>query len=122
LSQTRSDRTALVASGSALILLRAYTPGDALPLCGFHWFTGYPCPLCGLTRAMFQMAKGNWQAAIEYHALSPLVFLMLAAMVVLNIRPQWKRISVPWAHVSVLFLGYGLGRAFFKNSVMSFFN
>jgi hypothetical protein len=71
---------------------------------------------------MFLMAKGNWQAAIEYHALSPLVFLLLAATVVLNIRPQWKRISVPWAYVSVLFLGYGVGRAFLRNSVMSFFN
>ena len=122
MNQTRSDRTALIASGSALILFWAYTPGDTLPLCGFHWLTGYPCPLCGLTRAMFQMAKGNWQAAIDYHALSPLVFLMLAATVVLNIRPRWKRISVPWAYVSVLFLGYGLGRAFFRNPVMSFFN
>jgi hypothetical protein len=122
LNQTRCDRAALIASGSALILLWAYTPGDALPLCGFHWLTGYPCPFCGLTRGMCEMAKGNWQAAIEYHALSPLVFLMLTAMMVLNIWPRWKRISVPWAHVSVLFLGYGLGRAFLRNSVTSFFN
>jgi len=99
---------------AVLAILWAYTPGDGPSLCGFHWLTGRPCPLCGLTRAIFQLAKGHWQTAIEYHALSPLVPVILIA--------RWRRIAIPWAHVFALFLGYGVGRAFFKNSVISFFN
>jgi hypothetical protein len=71
---------------------------------------------------MFQIAKGHWQAAVEYHALSPLVWLLLVGTVVVNIWPRWKRVSIPWTHVAVLFLGYGFGRAFLRNSAMSFFN
>src|SRR5205807_8780089 len=66
--------TTLFRSG-VLVLLCLYTPGTDLPVCGFHWLTGRLCPLCGLTRGLFQLAKGHWQAAIDYHALSPLVFL-----------------------------------------------
>ena len=96
-----------------LAVLAIYTPGDGLALCGFHWLTGYPCPLCGLTRAMAHLLKGHWRAAIEYHALSPLVLVLMLAM---------HRFRIPWAHVAVLFLGYGVGRALLRNSVMSFFN
>ena len=63
---------------------------------------------------MFQLAKGHWRQAMEYHALSPLVPIILLAM--------WRRTAIPWAHVFALFLGYGVGRAFLKNSAMSFFN
>jgi len=53
-------------------------PADpAVRLCGFHWLTGRPCPLCGLTRALFALAKGNWTQAVQFNALSPLAFAML---------------------------------------------
>ena len=104
-----------IAAAIALFaFLWTYTPGDSPSLCGFHWLTQRPCPLCGLTRAMFELAKGHWRQAIEYHALSPLVVFIVVAV--------WRRAAVPWAHVLVLFLGYGAGRAFFRNSAMSFFN
>ena len=95
-------------------ILWTYTPADGPSFCGFHWLTQRPCPLCGLTRALFQLANGHWRQAMEYHALSPLVVVILIAM--------WRRAAMPWAHVLMLFLGYGVGRAFFRNSVMSFFN
>ena len=95
------------------MVLLVYTPNERFSLCGFRWLTGYPCPLCGLTRAMFHLVKGHWQTAIEYHALSPLVLVLLLI---------WNWVRIPWAHVVVLFLGYGLGRAFLRNSVTSFFN
>lgn len=114
MNQTRSKWLIRVTALAVFAILWAYTPGDSPSLCGFHWLTGRPCPLCGLTRAMFQLAKGHWQKAIEYHALSPLVPVILVAM--------WRRVAIPWAHVVVLFLGYGVGRAFIRNSAMSFFN
>jgi hypothetical protein len=49
-------------------------------LCLFHWWTGLDCPLCGLTRAMFALARGNWRAALHFHALSPLAVLMGATL------------------------------------------
>ena len=49
-------------------------------LCGFHWLTGRLCPLCGLTRALFSLAKGHWQEAFRFHALSPLGLVMLLSL------------------------------------------
>src|SRR5260370_33522348 len=46
-------------------------------LCGFFWLTGRECPFCGLTRALFALAKGHWSEALRFHALSPLGFAML---------------------------------------------
>lgn len=51
-----------------------------LRLCGFHWLTGRPCPLCGVTRALFALAKGHWAEAVHFNALSPLAFVMLFAL------------------------------------------
>jgi len=49
-------------------------------LCGFHWLTGRPCPLCGVTRALFALAKGHWTEALGFNLLSPLAFVMLFAL------------------------------------------
>ena len=51
-----------------------------LRLCGFHWLTGKPCALCGLTRSLFALAKGHWAAALKLNALAPLGFAMLFAL------------------------------------------
>lgn len=69
----------------ALLLLGAlwYFSPPAEPrfrLCGFYWLTGRPCPLCGMTRAMFALAKGHWTGALHFNALSPLGFAMLFSL------------------------------------------
>src|SRR5215831_4686201 len=46
-------------------------------ICGFQWLTGRPCPLCGLTRALFALAKGHWRDALALNALSPVGFVMI---------------------------------------------
>ena len=76
---------------AALVLfatLWCFTPAaePSFRLCAFHWLTGRDCPLCGLTRAMFALAKGHWSQAIHFNALSPLSFVMLFALV----------FDVPW--------------------------
>jgi hypothetical protein len=63
----------------AFLALRRFTP-PALQVCPFHWLTGWPCPLCGLTRAMFELAKGHWRAAVGFNALSPLAVAMLLTL------------------------------------------
>jgi hypothetical protein len=51
-----------------------------LPLCPFHWLTGIPCPLCGLTRGLFALAKGRGSEAIHFNALTPLALAMLLSL------------------------------------------
>ena len=63
------------------VLWRFQLPArPAFRLCGFYWLTGRPCPFCGLTRALFELAKGHWGAALGFNALSPLAFAMLFSL------------------------------------------
>jgi len=68
---------------SVFAVLWCFTPPaePSVRLCGFHWLTGKDCPLCGLTRALFALAKGHWNQAISFNALSPLGFTMLFALI-----------------------------------------
>ena len=74
-------------------------------LCGFLWLTGLPCPLCGMTRALCFLFKGQFSQAIQLHALSPVAVLTLAALGVRRELPQWS-----WLALSSIFLVYGVGR------------
>lgn len=71
-------------AGSAAMLAVLYSvtvpAKPPLELCGFHWLTGRPCPLCGLTRALFALAKGHWAAGLRFNLLSPLAFAMLFSL------------------------------------------
>jgi hypothetical protein len=74
-------------------------------LCPFHWLTGLDCPLCGLTRALFALAKGHWAESVRFHALAPLAAAMLLAL--LSRSPWTGRL---WAAGIVAFAVYGLWR------------
>ena len=98
-------RWAALAAG--LVLLRSVTL-PRLPLCGFHWLTGRPCPLCGLTHAVFALAKGHWAEALHWHALSPLAVVMFAALL-------WNppRLARLWMPCAAAFGVYGVWRIVF---------
>lgn len=68
------------------------------PLCPFHYLTGLPCPGCGLTRALVSCVHGQWHAAVTYHPLGPLVFVVLLGWILASILqlfwPQ-RRIVLP---------------------------
>ena len=89
----------------ALVLVTAalalWTPPN-VPLCGFRRLTGRPCPLCGLTRALFALAKGHVREAFALHALSPIAAVALAGTVL--------RRDPPWGVLVALFGAYGLLR------------
>jgi uncharacterized protein DUF2752 len=91
---------------AVLGMLWAFTPPD-LPLCGFRWLTGRPCPLCGLTHAIFALAKGRWSEALHWHALSPLAVIMFAGLL-------WNspRVARLWMPCAATFGVYGLWRMF----------
>ncbi len=52
---------------------------------------GFTTPGCGLTRAILALFRGDWTAAIEYHAFAPLFVLTLAAIGVVSLLPETKR-------------------------------
>ena len=85
-------------------VLFVLTPPE-LPVCGFRWLTGRLCPFCGLTHAMFALAKGHIRDAVRFHALSPLAAI-IAAAVICN-RPPSRRVWIP---VAALFAIYGILR------------
>jgi Protein of unknown function (DUF2752) len=69
----------ILAPSGMLAALRAIPPPGGIDLCGFHRLTHLPCPLCGLTHALFALMKGHWNEALRLHALSPLALAMLLA-------------------------------------------
>jgi hypothetical protein len=79
----RSRYSRVAAALSVFALLWWFTPPaePSVRLCGFHWLTGRDCPLCGLTRGLFALAKGRWSQAIHFNALSPLGFAMLFTLI-----------------------------------------
>ena len=73
---TWRDRIAALAlPAGALAFCAIYPPEDGprLLFCPFRSLTGLVCPLCGMTRAMASLGHGQWQKAMAYHPLSPLV-------------------------------------------------
>ena len=63
-------------------VLWSFTPAaePRFHLCGFYWLTGHPCALCGMTRAMFALAKGHLAEAVGFNALAPLGFAMVFSL------------------------------------------
>ena len=71
---------AAMAAGLFAALWLFTPPEPHFRLCGFYWLTGHPCALCGMTRAMFAMAKGHFSEAIGFNLLAPLGFTMVFAL------------------------------------------
>ena len=46
-------------------------------ICPFHLLTGYPCPVCGITRSFVYFAHGKFSDSFAYHPLGPLLFVAL---------------------------------------------
>lgn len=96
------------AGAAALFNLMAWISPPADPLlraCPFHWITGKLCPLCGVTRGVFALAKGHWAEAIHFNALAPLAFVLLFSLF-------WKTAWRPrlWQFALAAFAVYGLWR------------
>ena len=58
--------------------------------CGFYHLTGYPCPLCGLTRSLVCAMHGDWVAALWWHPFGPIVLLGLGSI------SLWPAVKVLW--------------------------
>jgi hypothetical protein len=96
---------AAAAVGTAWLLFFLIDPATQplLPPCLFHAFTGLHCPGCGATRALHQMANGNFVAALKLNAL---VVLGLPFGCLIAIRR--KRRYLPAWCLRTLFIGIAL--------------
>ncbi|SPE36514.1 conserved exported hypothetical protein [Candidatus Sulfopaludibacter sp. SbA3] len=72
----------------ALLCWASPPAAPAFRACPFYWLTGMPCPLCGLTRGLCELAKGHFSQAVHFNALSPLGFVMLFS---LFLSASWRK-------------------------------
>src|SRR4030095_10825456 len=67
-----------------------------LPPCWFHWWTGIPCPACGLTTSFAYLAKGDFLKGFQTHPMGPVLFLLAimgfvyALISLFRRRPSWE--------------------------------
>jgi Protein of unknown function (DUF2752) len=103
----------------AVAFLVFWTPTDEGPtLCPFAVITGHACPGCGMTRALAYLVRGDFDRALVYHPLAPVLAIVAIAGLVAWIgqrRGRWPAISVKTTNVAltiagVLMLGVWLGR------------
>jgi hypothetical protein len=105
-SLARDERRLGMVSAAFLAAMAAAvtlgTPGHAsfLPPCPLHAFTGFFCPGCGTTRALYYLVHGHPQMAFGENALSmsllPFVLFDLAGV----LTRRWPTISSrlrPWS-------------------------
>ena len=86
---SRAWRTGLVGALFTFFAVYSVPLTPKIRLCGWYWLTGWPCPLCGMTRAMSQLFHGEFRSALELNALSPLVVIVLLALVWRPTLPRW---------------------------------
>ena len=80
----RADAIWHLGAGVLALALLRFCPvlsQSGFMVCGFHWLTGRPCPLCGMTRALACLTKGDWTSAVYFNPLSPLVLGILLATI-----------------------------------------
>ncbi|HVO97929.1 MAG TPA: DUF2752 domain-containing protein [Bryobacteraceae bacterium] len=100
-----------MAAALFLALLLFTPPADPhFRLCGFYWLTGHPCALCGMTRAMFALAKGHVAEAVRFNALAPLGFLMVFTLFFTGRPAAWA--ARLWPAGIGAFAAYGVYRVF----------
>ncbi len=120
--KTRFGAQVLVIGG-LLAFLRFYSfpANPRFTVCAFHWMTGRPCPLCGMTRGLSALMKGEWTAGIQFNALSPLVLAIFVVGLIIGIL-QLAGVNLGWHHIPsglkknfwalclLAFLAYGVVR------------
>jgi len=79
---------ALLGIALALALARLVMQGwVALPVCGWRWLTGLPCPFCGGVRCLDAVSHGDFLRAL---ALNPLVLVGLIVGLFWSLSAHWR--------------------------------
>ncbi|MCR5791923.1 MAG: DUF2752 domain-containing protein [Lachnospiraceae bacterium] len=86
-------------------------------VCPIVRFTGFPCPGCGMTRAVFALIKGDFGQAYEYHACVYLVIPFLLYCIVFRYLlgreiPGVKKILMVICIIVILYYIYRMATVF----------
>lgn len=108
---------AVVVSAGVLYGLITGWLGFGIP-CPVHYFTGFKCPGCGVSRMFISLMKLDFINAFEANRLLlltlPVIVILLAVYFVRYVRTGSKRISktesLIYIVLIVLFLVYGIVR------------
>ncbi|MBR5624479.1 DUF2752 domain-containing protein [bacterium] len=72
------------------------------PRCFFHALTGFECPGCGTSRALFCLVHGKMIAAFSYN---PILFLAVPTLLILAFSQKARRsVTIPVAILIVTIL------------------
>lgn len=69
-----------IAGALALLRLIPLDAIESVSLCPIYHLTGRRCPGCGMTRAFANLLRGNWERALDYNPLSPLLFVLILVL------------------------------------------
>lgn len=108
---------AVVVSAGVLYGLITGWLGFGIP-CPVHYFTGFKCPGCGVSRMFISLMKLDFISAFEANRLLlltlPVIVILLAVYFVRYVRTGSKRVSktesLIYIVLIVLFLVYGIVR------------
>ena len=83
----QATMVAVLLCGAALV-----DPNHPLPIdfCLWRRLTGFPCPTCGLTRAICHALRGDWSASLNLHPAGVLVVAGLAGWALWSALETWR--------------------------------
>lgn len=110
----------LTGIAGAVYLWIVLKTGHGLP-CVFYKLTGWQCPGCGMTRAVVEIYKGNYEKAMQYNMLSLTVLPLVGIYVLYRlVREECckKEGFAIWEYVVLTgFLVIILGYAYERNTI-----
>jgi hypothetical protein len=78
-----------------------YIIGGGPSLCLHKLLTGYPCPLCGLTKATWSLSHFQWLRAFSFN---PVIYLLLTVQIIWTVQ-LWTKIKMnKWLRYSLYLL------------------
>lgn len=118
---TRQAALARLGLPAGALCLCALTDPDhpaGIILCPFRLLTGWPCPMCGMTRGVAALLRARFADAIGFHLFSPLVLTAIVAWAIIEIGQaarlwnarrlgEWAMRPGPWLAFLVVCTVYG---------------
>ena len=108
-------------ASAVLFIVAFYLLLEALGItCPIKYLTGISCPGCGMSRALLSVLRLDFASAFHYHALWPLLFVLLPYY--LYCRNKKIRMSRTVLGISVvLFLAYYFYRILYGDDTIAVF-
>jgi len=86
-----------VIPGGAFLYFVPPGEGSVYPPCFFHTMTGFYCPGCGITRAVYHLLHGEFIRALSYNPLVVPLFLLALSAIIARLYSLFtgKRLNFP---------------------------